>query len=436
MILPTSRLWIAFAFGIGIALAGAVVPGIERFVFAYNIFLVLTWYLTGRIAKKWDPVRLTRTTDPVLSVRVKNTIQLEIENNLQSSIAIRIRDEVPENCHTEGNEFKLTLRGRGRTSVSYTLTPTSRGEWEFRGAFVRYFAPLGLAQIERQILPAKTVRIYPNVKAVQEFELLKQSGHLNLIGLRQSRQKGLGMEFESLRDYNEDDFRKVDWKASARRNKLVVRNYEQETNQGVMVCVDIGRHMLGEVEGVRKLDHCLDAALLFIHAAERAGDQVGLMLFDDSVQHYIAPRRGRAQVARILEALYDAQAQPVQPNYNTAFSHLATRWKKRSLIVVFTDAENADQANMISTALGQLRRRHLVYVVRVSDPKLREFINADIADEQALFDQAAALWYVGDRQRAEVSLRGAGIHSLEAEPQDLAHQLVTAYLRVKRLSLI
>ena len=424
------------ALGIPLALAGAVVPGAERFVVFYNLVLLVVWYLTGRQAKSWDVVRVRRITDPVLSVRVKNTIEIELENNLQSSITLTVRDEVPENCLAEGNQFKISLRDRERKSQKYTLTPTSRGQWKFRGLYVRYPAILGLAQVQKEILPPAPVRIYPNVKAIEEFELLKQTGHLSHLGMRRSRIKGLGMEFESLREYNEDDFRKIDWKASARRGKLVVRNFEQETNQGVMVCVDIGRHMLGEVEGVRKLDHCLNAALLFLHAAERAGDQVGLMLFNDRVENFIAPRRGKAQVSRLLEALYDAQAQPVQPNYIGAFSYLASRWKKRSLVVVFTDAENADQASMISTALAHIRRRHLVYVVRVSDPKLREFLAADIEGDRELFDQAAALWYLGDRKRAEAALRSAGINSLEAEPQDLAKELVIAYLRVKRLSLI
>lgn len=436
MILPTPRLWFLVALGIPMALVGAIIPGFENFVILYNIVLLSAWFFSGKFAKNWDPVRIRRVTDNVLSVRVKNTVELEIENNGTHSLSIHIRDEVPENCIAEGNQFKIRLKGRETKIKKYSLTPTSRGEWEFRGLYIRYPGLLGLAQVQKEILPPNPIRIYPNIKAIEEFELLKQTGHLSHMGMRRSRIKGLGMEFESLRDYNEDDYRKIDWKASARRGKLVVRNFEQETNQGVMVCVDVGRHMLGEVDGVRKLDHCLDAALLFLHAAERAGDQVGLMLFNDTVEKYIAPRRGKAQVARLLEALYDAQAQPIQPNYNQAFSYLASRWKKRSLVVIFTDAENADQATMISSALATIRRRHLVYVVRVSDPKLREFLNTDVTGDRELFDQAAALWYIGDRRRAEVALRNAGLNSLEAEPQDLARELVTAYLRVKRLSLI
>lgn len=436
MILPTPRLWALVAGGILLALAGAVVPGLEAFVIIYNLALLVIWFLTGHMAKKWDVVRVVRHTDPVLSVRVRNTVALEIENELNYAISVQFRDEVPENCLARGNEFKLRLGAKKKVTQTYTLLPKSRGEWDFRGLFVRYPALLGLAVIQKQILPAKPVRIYPNVKAVQEFELLKQTGHLSLMGLRQSRVKGLGTEFESLREYNEDDYRKIDWKASARKGKLVVKNFEQETNQGVMVCVDIGRHMLGEVNGVRKLDHCLDAALLFMHAAQRAGDQVGLLMFNDIVHKYIQPRRGPTQVARILEALYDVQAEPVQPDYAGAFGFLASRWKKRSLVVVFTDAENADQADELSIALSQIRRRHLVYVVRVSDPKLREFLSPSMPDEQALFDQAAALWYLSDRKKAEIALKNMGIHSLEAEPDRLATELVSAYLKVKRLSLI
>ncbi|MBX3113683.1 MAG: DUF58 domain-containing protein [Fimbriimonadaceae bacterium] len=436
MILPTPRLWALVAVGIVIAIAGAFVPGLESIVIFYNLVLLILWWLTGRMAKKWDVVRIKRVTDPVLSVRVRNTVTLEIENELQYPISIKVRDEVPENCLAKGNEFSIKLDPRKRVSQSYVLLPKSRGLWEFRGLYIRYPALLGLAVIQKQILPPTPVRVYPNIKAVQEFELLKQTGHLSLIGLRQSRMKGLGTEFESLREYNEDDYRKIDWKASARRGKLVVKNFEQETNQGVMVCVDIGRHMLGEVDGVRKLDHCLDAALLFMHAAERAGDQVGLLMFNDVVHKYIQPRRGATQVSRILEAIYDAQAEPVQPDYVGAFGFLASRWKKRSLVVVFTDAENADQADELSVALSQIRRRHLIYVVRVSDPKLREFLSPEIPDEQALFDQAAALWYLGDRKRAEIALKNMGINSLEAEPDRLATELVGAYLNVKRLSLI
>ncbi len=434
--IPTPRLWALLGLGIPIALLGLVAPGAERLVLLYNIVVLGAFFASGTMGKRFVPIRASRSTDAVLSVRVRNSVHLTIENLSGSPIRFRVRDEAPENCEVGENEFWMSLGPRRIGQKTYTVVPQSRGNWSFRGLFVRYYAPLGLAMIDTQIIEEVPVRVYPNVKAVQEFELLKQAGHLNLMGLRRSKLRGLGTQFESLREYNDDDFRVIDWKASARRGKLVVRNFEQETNQGLVVCVDIGRHMLGEVEGVRKIDHCLDAALLLMHAAEREGDQVGLLLFNDIVHRYIQPRRGTGQIARILEAIYSAMAEPIQPDYAGAFGFLATRWKRRSLIVVFTDAETEDQATDLSIALAQLRRRHLVYVVRVSDPKIREALGNPVFTEQELFDRSSALWYLQDRRKAEVTLKNQRIHSVEAEPQELATELVHAYLRVKQHNLL
>lgn len=434
MVVPSKRLWLFFAFGIVIALGGAVVPGLEMAAIPYNLALLVLWYVSGKMALKHVPVEVSRQTDTVLAARQKNNVTVRVENVTNRNVKVTIRDEPPVNCDSEFEEMSFTVKPFRQVSWTYTVVPKSRGAWEFQGTYVRYPAPLGLAICQVKLPTDGPVRVYPNIHAVKEFDLLKQKGHLSLMGMRRSRVRGLGQEFESLRDYNDDDFRLIDWKASARRGKLVVKNFEQETNQGVVVCVDLGRHMLGEVAGVRKLEYCLDAALLLMHAASQAGDQVGLLLFNDVVQRYVRPNKGRAHIATLLDAMYDAQAEPVQPHYSSAFSYLAAHWKRRSLIVVFTDAENEDQAVDMSAALRQLRRRHLVYVVRVSDPRLRKLVESPVVDDQSLFDRAAALWYAGDRRRAETVLKNAGLHSLESEPETLAADLVSAYLRVKELA--
>jgi uncharacterized protein (DUF58 family) len=279
-----------------------------------------------------------------------------------------------------------------------------------------------------------TAVVSPNVRAVRDFELLKQRGRLNMAGLRRSRIRGIGTEFESLRDYQDDDFRYIDWNSTARRGRLVARNYEVERNQAVIVCVDAGRHMLGEVQGVTKLDHCLDAALMLLHTAERAGDQVGLFAFHDEILRFVAPQRGRFQVAKVVEAMHDLVAEPVQPNYVSALSHLSSRWKRRSLIVFFTDAENGDQARELAQALGGLVRRHLVVVVRVADPRMKEIQAMPLDDDRSMFLKASAVWYREDRREADRVLRAAGIQTLEAEPADLAQALVSDYLKIKERS--
>lgn len=436
MIIPTPRFWILLAFGIILALGGAIIPGLELLVLPYNLFLAIVFAFTAYLGKQSNPLSVQRRTNPLLSVNISNQVHLSLENIGNQPLEFHIRDEAPDTATPRENEFRIHLAPFEIADKNYSVTPRERGKQQFRGTYYRFLAPLGLARIQKHIQNQEDVRVFPNVQAVREFDLLKQKGQLNRIGVRQSRIKGLGTEFESLRDYHEDDYRKIDWKASARRGKLVVRNYEQESNQSVIVCVDLGRQMLSEVDGIRKLDYCLDSSLLLLHAAERAGDQIGLIMFNDEIKKFVSPRKGKAQVSAITEALYDSLAEPVQSDYLAAFSYLAKRWKRRSLIVLFTDSENYDQANELAIALEVIRKRHLLIVVRVSDPKIKALSTQTVHSEKQFFDKAASLWYLNDRQRAEARLASSGIQSLESEPEELGATLVGAYLRVKDLNLL
>jgi uncharacterized protein (DUF58 family) len=436
MIVPTKFFWALVALGIPIAFLGAAVPGLEKLVIPYNIIIFTTLIVSGVLARKWDILQIDRSADDILSVRVPNVVKLTVENQSSQPLRVIVRDEPPNGCVLTQHEYKMRLPALGKKSFSYTITPMRRGNDSFKGTYVRWLAPLGLAWVQKKFDTEAPAHIYPNVLAVREYELLKQRGQLSLMGVRRSRAKGLGQEFESLRDYNDDDFRTIDWKASARKNRLVVRNFEQEKNQGLIVCFDVGRHMLGEVQQVSKLDCSLDAGLMLMNAAEREGDQIGLLVFSNIVERWIAPKRGRAQVAALLDAIHDLHADPVQPDYDRAFAHMAAKWKRRSLVVVFTDVENELEATELARSLGVLNRRHLLMVVRVSDPRLRELKKQEISSDRALHHRAAALVCDQERLSAAEVLVANGIQTIEAEPQDLSAALVTAYLSVKKRSLI
>lgn len=409
-------------------------PGVERILIPYNILLFAMLLVTARLTPKSETMRLSRQMDPVLSVRVPNRVNVSIEYDGNMPVRCRLRDEPPPDFDTTREELQLTLEPERTREFHYHVTPYRRGSDYWRGTYVRIVAPLGLAEIQYKLATERPVRIYPNVLALREFDLLKQKGRLNLMGLRRTRIKGLGTEFESLRDYNEDDYRRIDWKSTARRGKLVVREFEQERNQAVIVCLDIGRHMLSEVNGVAKLDHALDSCLMLMHAAQVAGDQVGLMVFADSVRRYIPPRKGRNQAGFILDAVHGLEAEATAADYTAAFGYLASRWKRRSLIVVFTDAEDEAQAAEMAAALTPLTRRHLLMLVRVSDPRLKELTGLEVQTAQDLYKKAAALWYSSDRRRADARFRISGVQNIDSEPQDLSNALVTAYLRVKETS--
>jgi uncharacterized protein (DUF58 family) len=434
--IPTKRFWWALVLGIPLA-ALAYQAGQPYFLVAYNVLLLTIAVVTLRLAPSPKLLHVRRKFDPVLSVRAANKITVELENEGLEPVKGRIREEPPAGCFASRQEFPISIRPESVVEVEYFLTPTERGSDFFRGTYVRLQCPLGLVERQLKLNTEQPVRIYPNILALRNFELLNQHGRLREIGIRRSRQRGLGTEFESLRDYAEgDDYRKIDWKATARRDKLIVRQFEQERNQAVMIVIDIGRGMLAEVNGVRKLDHALDSCLMLTHAAAMAGDFVGLLVYSDVVKRYIPPKKGRNQIGIIIEALHDLVAEPVESDPKAAFAYLSSRWKRRALLVTFTDCEHHDKALELTTAMGPLVRRHLALVARVSDPHLREANEFSLDTVAGMYKRAAAALLAMDRKEAGVALSTANIHSLEAEPQDLASALVNFYFMVKEKSIL
>jgi uncharacterized protein (DUF58 family) len=431
MIVPTRRFWLLVGLGLPVALLGAWLPGVERVLIPYNVALFLLLLATSRWAPRGDALRVARRHDQVLSSRAQNLVTLEVVNEGGQSATGRIRDEAPAGFEADRQEWRLDLAPGERKEFRYHVRPLQRGSAFFRGTFVRLAAPLGLAEVQYRLRTEKPVRVYPNVLALREFDLLAQKGRLNLIGIRRSRRKGLGTDFESLRDYHDDDFRRIDWKTTARRGKLVVREYEVERNQGVILCVDTSRAMLAEVAGTTKLDHTLDAMLMLMRAASVAGDQVGLLVFGAQVERYVPPRRGAAQTGAILEAVHALGAEPSYPAYARAFGYLSSRWKRRSLLVVFSDVDDDEQARELMQALTPQTRRHLVVLVRVADPRLRRLCRQPLSGPKAFYEAAAAEWHANERAKAGRHLVSGNVRVIEAEPEELAATLVSAYLGIK-----
>jgi uncharacterized protein (DUF58 family) len=414
------------------ALAGA--PG---FVLAYDALLALAAFVTWKLGPSTSGLRLSRRFDPVLSVRVPNRVVLTLENDGVEPVKGLLRDEPPGGFLASRREFPIDLAPGRAQEIEYTVTPIQRGKDAFQGTFLRLACPMGLVEKQVRLETEEPVRVYPNVLALREFGLLKQQGRLREMGIRRSRARGIGTEFESLREYAEgDDFRKIDHKASARRGKLVVRQYEQERNQSVILCIDVGRHMLAEVGGVRKLDHVLDAILMLANAAAIAGDFVGLLVYADDVRRYIPPKKGRAQVAAVIDAIHDLEAEPVETDPLGAFAYLGLRCHRRSLLVNFTDWDDPDRARDLVAAFRPMARRHLALMVHVQDPRLDEATAGKSETVEDLYRKAAAEMLLEDRREAVGIVESAGIHVVRTEPQDLAASLVNFYFTVKEKSLL
>jgi uncharacterized protein (DUF58 family) len=430
-IVPTKRLWLLIAMGAPIVGLGYYVR-MPWLFWAYNGLLGLLSLITYFFGPNSENLRFRRRMDAVLSVRSRNRVRVELEYEGDYVLRGSIRDEIPATHSSDDNQTDFKLESGRLATHDYFVVAPERGAETFRGTFLRLDCPYGLLQKQILLDTEQEVRVYPNILALREFQLLNQQGRLMEAGVRKSRIRGTGTEFESLREYTlDDDFRKVDWKATARRQKLIVKEYEVERNQAVILCVDTGRHMMAEINGVRKLDLVLDSVLMLIQSALAAGDNVGLLVYGADVKKFIPAKKGHSQMGILLNAMYDLVAEPVESDPVRAFSYLQARHKRRSLVLNFTSIDDRDRAREVVSSFGTLARNHIAVTANINDPRHRELLREYPSDTDSLFKYASTHYLSEERRQAMMLLRSSGLHHLESEPQDLASDLVNYYLEVK-----
>jgi uncharacterized protein (DUF58 family) len=433
----TRRFWWLLAGGIVLGLLGTLSPGYLSLMCIYDAALIGAAVAGFLLGPKRESFLAERIHDPVLSVRSDNLVRLRLSHLGRAPMQVTVRDEPPAEIPSDRREFSVRLQPGRAEEVRYHLRPQNRGAFEFREVFLRVPTPLGLVDRIVKLPINEAISVYPNVLALRKYNLLKHRGHLREMGIRRASLKGVGSEFESLKEYTVgDEVRRVDWKASAKRGKLMVREYEAERSQSVLLAIDLGRLMMAEVDGIRKFDHVIDAALMLANAAVQAQDRVGLLVYHDQVVRFMPPRKGRAQIGAMLEALHGLEPEPVESNARRAFNYLARRWRKRSLIVAFTDLIEPEASRQMTTALLSLRNRHLCLAATVSDPKLDLIASRTVSSPTNMYQRAVALEVQEDRKQVIRELELGGIHVVDAEPQNLAQALINYYTHIKARGMI
>ena len=381
-----------------------------------------------------ETLQVERDVDDKLSLGAANPIRVRVRNGSGMKLAMQLRDTPPEGIpsDTEEKPFSFTVPSGARHAAVYHLTPTARGDYHFGDVHLRVHGRLGMVNRLLRVSQPKAVKVYPNLLDTATFTLMARRGRLQQVGIRAARLQGAGREFESLRDYMPDDeMRRVDWKASARTGKLVARQYEVEKSQSVILAIDVGRTMLAEIDGIQKLDYAINAALLLAYVATLSEDRVGLLLFSDSVDAYLPPKKGRSQVYAIMEALYNAKANFDEPDYRNALSYLRARWRKRSLVVCFTDLWDPDSSRTTINELASLQPRHLVAAVTLLDSKVMRTARQEITNAESVFQKAVAMQVLDDRQKALSLLSQRGVLVVDSPADKLSAELVNRYLEVK-----
>ena len=413
-------------------------PALRWATFAFDAVLLLAAIIDAR-ASVWPAgVSLEREFGGRFAVGAETEVHVRVTNATPRSMKLLVKDEYPPQMRLTGTrEGRLHVEAQTAAALVYVLTPPRRGRFEFGLIAVRYLSRLGLVWREALLGEPVAVKVYPNMRRAREAEL-KALGARSLVSAhRKTSWRGEGREFESLRDYvRGDELRHISWSATARRGKLVTRQYQIERDQTILVAIDAGRLMTARIEQETKLDSAVHATLALMSAAARGGDNAGIVVFGRRIKTFLPPKRGSEHMDAALEALHAVEPEMIEPSYSRAFEFIAANCKRRSLVVLLTDLVDEEGSKDLLTSLRLLRPRHLPLVVTIGDRDLKEVVRQTPATTHDLFTQSVAEEIIHQREAALRLVESQGGLALDVTAAALAPALLEKYLQVKERGLL
>ncbi|MBV8151111.1 MAG: DUF58 domain-containing protein [Candidatus Eremiobacteraeota bacterium] len=424
----------------GIALLLACAPGVHAFV---PLAVAIGVALAGATAvDAWRGPRrrdllVTRKLPPHFALRRIAAIEYAVENRSYVDASAGIAETPLRTLRFARDEVAGDVPARSVATLTCDAMPAARGADEFGPLYVWYENRLGLLRRRMRVPAAAAFRVFPDLSAVERYGTLHVRNRLIEAGLRKMRLRGAGTEFESLRDFTDGDaFRSIDWKATARRGKLMAAQYEVERSQNLMLLLDCGRLMTPRLGAQRKFDYAVTAALSLASIAGLASDRVGAVAFASRILAATAPRSTRSSIAKLTELLYDIEPRFEEANYARAFAYVRAHLHKRSLIVFLTDVIDPLSQSALFAEVAALAKRHLLVCVFMNDAAVHNALAAEPRDVTAAYRSSIALELQEERATTMATLVRAGAVAVDVPAAKLTTALIDEYLRIKQRGLL
>jgi uncharacterized protein (DUF58 family) len=429
-LIPGRSLLLALLAPLLLSLVAIAEPATVLPLLAANVVIALL-ALVDFLMVRAAGVEVKRLMPTTMSLARTVTVTLEVKNLLKRRVKFLINDAVFEHAETEGLPLVVEVGAGVIRRATYKLRSMERGAQMLGDHYVRYPSPAGF-WIRQVRIPSETkVRVFPDVQAVRHYEMLARQNR-DIMSSRVTKMRGGDTEFERLRDFLPDDeFRRIDWRSTARRRKLTVREFQLEKNQNLVFMLDCGRMMTATWDDLTALDYALNATLMLSHVAIRRGDQVGLIAFDEKVSRLIKPHGGASASNRIIQSTYDLFPRMVESDYEQAFRTLKLQVRKRTLVVFISHAIDEQTSRRIQRLARDLLPQHLPLVVLLKDRELEARAAMQARNEEDLCIQAAAAEMLVWRDRIHREMQRAGILVLDVLHSQLTGSLVSRYLEVK-----
>lgn len=392
--------------------------------------LVLASLVDAWALRRTPDLRIHRQLQGVWPVDVWNTVKLELHNESDAAIHLEIIDDYPSAWQLEGLPHQTTIAPQSFKTISYRLCPNRRGNAQFGAAYVRVQGSFKLWERQFRIGEINLVKVFPDFSKLMGNTLIATDRRSPTAGAIRKRRRGEGTDFRQLRDYRQGDSqRSIDWKATARYQKPITREYQEERDQQVVFLLDTGRRMLAQDGNTSHFDHALNAILTLSFVAQKQGDAIGLMSFGGD-QRWLAPHKGRSGLDRVLAGVYDLQASEVAPDYTLAASALLKRLNKRAFVVLITNLRDEDDQAMRS-ACELISSKHLVMCASLRENSLDHSLQAPVQQFNDALRYSATTHYL---QQRDAAIKRLGIRAnqlIDIAPEQLSTALVNRYLDVK-----
>jgi len=410
----------------------------HRFAYAmlvWDTFVVLVWIVDLAQLPRPEQLKLKRTWRSPAALSILSDVDFTVENASQHGIYAKIVDTVPLQLRTEPATLSIRARAKDEGTANYRIRPGERGDAKLGDCYIRYQSALRIAERWARAPLQQTVRIYPNLEEAKRHSMYLLRSRQIALEKRHTRMRGIGREFESLREYQEgDEYRDICWTAAARRAKLVTRVYQMERSQTVWIVIDSGRLMRARVGGFSKLDQAVNSALSLAQVALYSGDRVGLIAYGRSIRQQLPAAKGSLHLRQMIEKLALVQEESSEADHLHMAGRLLTDQKRRSLIVWLTDLAETAMTPEVIEAASMMMPRHLVLFVVIGQPDLGELAGKTPQSESEMYRVAAAQEMVHRRELLLARLRERGALAMEVSSGSVSPVLVNSYLQIKERS--
>lgn len=404
------------------------------FLLGFAVLMVLEYLMLFSLSKG---IFGRRTHAERFSNGDDNTVRVDIENYYRFPVQLSIIDEIPHQFQKRDVLFSLSLGSAAQKHLLYQLKPLKRGAYNFGRLLIYATSPIGLLQKRYICETPKDVPVYPSYLQLRKYQLMAISNRLSEVGVKKVRKIGHSMEFEQIKEYVQgDDYRTVNWKATARRGQLMVNNFTDEKSQQVYCVIDKGRVMKMPFEGLSLLDYAINASLVLSNVAITKQDKAGVVTFSDQIGSFLPADKKALQMQSVLELLYNQKTRYLESDFERLYVMMRRKVTQRSLVVLFTNFESLSGMRRQLPYLRKIAENHLLLVVFFENTELKSLLLQAAANIEEVYTKTIAEKFAHEKRQIIKELSQHGILSVLTPPQQLTINAINKYLEIKARQLI